>query len=163
MRPIIAFINSPKRNHPPVGSRRIVRGEEKPQPQRQRSSFAIANHNTEFPLKVNNRIVAVLRGSVLDIRRTTAGLLRVPPALAIACDVLNLAESMGCREIVATITDTGRVYGISLADFQAHSWPIERGGYEPQKACPLAAFSNQATHSTPALSKVPAQMSLFES
>jgi hypothetical protein len=92
------------------------------------------------PLKIGGRQVAVLRGTVLDVRRTTAGLLTTPPGVAHACDLLNEAEARGCAEILVTVSGASK-YRISFADFMAHSWPIQRGGYEPQRACMLSAFN----------------------
>ena len=54
-----------------------------------------SNSTTTYPLRVNGRIVAVKRGSILDVRRTTGGLLHTPPAIALACDLLNEAKAHG--------------------------------------------------------------------
>ncbi len=99
-----------------------------------------SNSTTTYPLRVNGRIVAVKRGSILDVRRTTGGLLHTPPAIALACDLLNEAKAHGCDEIIVTVTDTKVKYTIPIETFQEKSFPIQRGGYESQRACPLSEF-----------------------
>lgn len=97
-------------------------------------------HKDSVPLKIGDKKVAVLRGTLLDVRRTADGLLTTPPGIALACDLLNEAEARGCTDIQVTV-DGQTKYFITLQDFKANSFPIHRGNYEPQRACVMSAFN----------------------
>lgn len=102
-------------------------------------------------IRLNGRTVAVLRGTLLDIRRKASGLLHVPPAIALALDLLNQAEGFGATDLCVTVTDTGEKYYIALGDFRAGGFRIQRGGFEPQLACRLSAFTSDLKIASKAL------------
>lgn len=67
-------------------------------------------------------------------------ILHKPRAIALSVESLTQAEHAGAREIQINDKETGRVYSCSIDDFRDKSFPIQRGGFEPQLALPLDKF-----------------------
>lgn len=67
-------------------------------------------------------------------------MLHKPPALALSVESLTQAEQAGASEIYITDKESGCVYSCSIDHFKENSFPIQRGGFEPQLALMLARF-----------------------
>jgi len=67
-------------------------------------------------------------------------ILRKPPAIALSVESLTQAEQFGASEVQITDTESGRVYSCSIEFFKGNSFPIQRGGFEPQLALPIGKF-----------------------
>lgn len=91
---------------------------------------------------VSGRIV----GEVADglFKKNISGsrhILHSPRAIALSVESLTEAEHAGAREIQINDKETGRVYSCSVDEFREKSFPIQRGGFEPQLALPLDKFN----------------------
>ncbi len=84
-------------------------------------------------VKINNKIVAAVRGDLLDIRKHKDHLEKIPPAIGIAVETIRKAESLGVVDIQVTVLETGQLYTCSLEHFKEFSFEQARGGYEIQK------------------------------
>jgi hypothetical protein len=87
------------------------------------------------------RVVGEVVGEVF--RKKISGsrhILHKPRAIALSVESLTQAEKVGAREIQINDKETGRVYSCSVEDFKEKSFPIQRGGFEPQMALTLDRF-----------------------
>jgi hypothetical protein len=64
-------------------------------------------------------------------------ILHAPPAIALSVESLAQAEQAGAREIEVTDTESERVYCASVEHFRRYAFPLQRGGFEPQRALTL--------------------------
>ena len=108
------------------------------------------DNNTNKVIRLGGRVVAVLRGRVLDIRRHQNGFLYDPnhgqgQAIAIAQSVLHEARKASMFRV--TNLDTGDMYCISRADFDKWSYPVQNSGYELQRACAIRHWAYTASGS----------------
>jgi hypothetical protein len=99
------------------------------------------------PVYIGGRQVAVLRGgSLCDIRRRSNGFLYNPPRVAISEELL---ETLGDSVVLQfTNLDTHDVYTCTVRDFRHASAPIQFGGYEPQRACPIERMNHTVSGSS---------------
>ena len=67
--------------------------------------------------------------------------LRRPEAYGLEVSLLAQAEALGVRQVELFESDTGRVLTASLSAFREHGVEIQRGGFAPQLALPLAWWS----------------------
>jgi hypothetical protein len=88
---------------------------------RSRTSAVIKIHSAE------GRVVAGVRGDVLQKTITNRGMLRRPDAIAFDVVVLDQAERLGAAQISVTNTDTHQTYQCTIADFRAHGFAVNRG------------------------------------
>jgi len=63
--------------------------------------------------------------------------LKYPPAICISEDDLTQVMRRGLHHIQVTNQINGDMYSTSLDDFLSHSFPIQRGNCEPQRAMKL--------------------------
>ena len=82
------------------------------------------------PVKVGGKIVAVIRGNVLDIRKHENHLIHTPPAIGLNVEALQMAEDMGAVEVQVTIYETGKVYHQTIESIKKFSQIQRRGGFE---------------------------------
>lgn len=108
--------------------------------------FSMTNCSTKqnpdiFQIHVAGRHVGEVTGGIF--KKSILGsrhILRKPPALALSVESLTQAEQVGASEIQITDTESGRVYSCSIEFFKGNSFPIQRGGFEPQLALPIGKF-----------------------
>jgi hypothetical protein len=94
-----------------------------------------------FQIRVAGRFVGeVVKGIFKKNITGSRHILRKPPAIALSVESLAQAERAGAHEIQITDIELGCVYACSLEHFKSHSFPIQRGGFEPQFALALENF-----------------------
>jgi hypothetical protein len=85
----------------------------------------------------NNRMVGEVVGDTFKKELKPNHFLRKPPAIAFGVQSLVDAKKAGATKAEITNTDTGKVYRATLDVIERDGFPIERGGWEPQRALPL--------------------------
>ncbi|MFZ5809446.1 MAG: hypothetical protein ACOY16_09230 [Chloroflexota bacterium] len=91
-------------------------------------------------IRLNKQIVAEFDEQTLTLRKRIVGsrhILRQPPAIAFARQIIDYVRSQDCQRIEVVDTERGVVYTASFPTFLEFGIPIERGGFEPQIALPL--------------------------
>jgi hypothetical protein len=66
--------------------------------------------------------------------------LRKPPAIALSVEALQEANQAGARDIQITDLESGQIYACTFEHFMTYSFPLQRGGFEPQRALVLEQF-----------------------
>ncbi len=67
--------------------------------------------------------------------------LQRPPGYALEVQTLEQAARLGVSRVEIQEEDTGRSLSASIADFWEKGKPIQRGGFAPQRALPLAYWA----------------------
>ena len=87
---------------------------------------------------LDGRCVGVIDGKVFTKLARSSHVLRVPePSWAIAEAIFLSEIRPHCNIIRIASPETGRVYQVSVKDFEGHSFRLQRGDYESQMALPL--------------------------
>ena len=93
-----------------------------------------SNSNTKVKyIKIGGKVVAAVRGNLLDIRKHENHLLEEPPAIGIAVETIRQAERLRVVDIKVTIFETGQLYTSTLEHFKEFSFEQARGGFERQR------------------------------
>lgn len=82
--------------------------------------------------------------------------LKDPPAIALDAGAVAEAEAAGVKRVDVLDRETNRRYTLSLADFLAFSWVLNRG-YELQRAMRLACWHVDGDEPAPVIAPEPAQ------
>ena len=99
------------------------------------------SNRESFQIHVAGRHVGVVENGIF--KKTITGsrhILRKPPAIALSVESLQQAEHAGADEINITDIETGCVYACTVEHFKGYSFPLQRGGFEPQLALALEQF-----------------------
>lgn len=84
--------------------------------------------------------------------------LRQPPAIALSNESLDAARRAGAHIVQVTDRDADVTWTARLDFIESHGFAVQRGGFEPQIALPLAQWSK----TTSAGDGAPVQPSLFD-
>ncbi len=104
-------------------------------------NFSTQSSHRAYQIRVAGRHVGEVAGGVF--KKSILGsrhILRKPPAIALSVESLRQAEQVGASEIQITDTESKRVYSCTIEHFKEFSFPIQRGGFEPQLALPIGRF-----------------------
>jgi hypothetical protein len=123
------------------------------QAQAARKEFSMSNCSTKIFVS-GHCVGEVKNGAFIKSIVGSRHLLTHPPAIALSVDSLKQAKALGATEIRITDRETGTVYSADIAYFEHYSFPVQRGGYEAQRALPLERFSVTMT-ATPAYQSMP--------
>jgi hypothetical protein len=94
-----------------------------------------------YQIRVSNRYIGeVEKGKFKKRIQFSKHALHTPPALALSVESLRQAEQFGAREIEITDRESGRVFACTIEHFKRYSFPVQRGGFEPQTALVLERF-----------------------
>ena len=117
----------------------IIRGKAKGQFSME--DFSTESNGDSYQIFVAGRHVGDVENGVF--KKTISGsrhILRKPPAIALSVESLERAELAGACDIQIKDIESGRVYACTVEHFRKYSFPIQRGGFEPQLALPLERF-----------------------
>ncbi len=106
------------------------------------SDFSTQSNPDSYQIRVAGYKVGEVTSGVF--KKSISGsrhILRKPRAIALAVESLKQAEQVGASEIQITDKETGKVYSCSIERFKEYSFPIQRGGFEPQLALPIERFN----------------------
>jgi len=99
------------------------------------------NSNTK-KIYVGKRVIGeVIRGTFRKHIKGSRHILRTPCSIALSVDSLHQAEQHGAKTIEISDSESGCVYSCSIEHFRYYSFPLQRGGFEPQLALPLERFA----------------------
>lgn len=104
------------------------------------------NHHTTKTTKnkifVSGRCVGKVENNVF--KKSIKGsrhILHTPRAIALSVESLRKAEQLNAGGIEIYDLESGQIYSCTLDSFKRHSFPLQRGGFEPQLALPIGKFN----------------------
>jgi len=113
-------------------------------------------------LYIKDKIAGVVRGEILDIRKSTAHFVRIFGGYGISPSTLDEAEALGATKIKLTVQETNRVFDCAINEWRQYAIPADLGAGR-QLFMPLRYFKycnahkNELHRNEP----VPVQFTLF--
>jgi hypothetical protein len=86
-------------------------------------------------------MVGRITGKTLSKRIKPNGILRVPPAIAWAEEVIRKAQADGVENL--EVICERDIYRLTMGEFLRYAFPVHRGGWEPQLAVALHVWHLQ--------------------
>ena len=134
----------------------------KQEQQGQRTQWRLCHMSKDTTILIGSKIAGVVRGDVLDIRKSITHFCRKHGGDGFSPVTLDRAEELGAKEIQVTITESGKVYRCTIDELRRYSIPDNLGA-GLQFFMPLSYFKYCQAH-RPELHKnepVPLQFSMF--
>ncbi len=112
---------------------------------------------------LGNKIAGVVRGDLLDVRKTVMHYCRKHRGYGVSPVTLDQAEELGASEIQITITDSGKVYRCTIAEIRRYAIPDNLGA-GLQFFMPLSYFKYCQAHRHELYKNepIPLQIAMFQ-